>query len=176
MLEKLDLNRRIGKKAYRAAMDEMEIRLGGLQRRARELGIPVLILFEGWGGAGKGTQINNLIQCLDPRGFTVFSIQDPNEEEELRPFLWRFWTRTPASGRIAVFDRSWYRRVLGMRVSGNVRGRELDHVFEDIDSFERQLVDDGTLIVKVFLHIDRDEQKKRFKRLRKKKATRWRVR
>ncbi len=175
MLDAIDLSRKIAKSDYKQAVDEMEIRLGQLQRRTKELGIPVVIVFEGWAAAGKGTLINELILPLDPRGFTVHSTLAPNEEEALRPFLWRFWTRTPAAGRQAIFDRSWYRRVLRERLEGDGEEQDLGQAFEDIRSFERQLADDGAVIVKFFLHISKKEQKKRFKKLRKSKATAWRV-
>ncbi|OPZ25103.1 MAG: Thymidylate kinase [Lentisphaerae bacterium ADurb.BinA184] len=176
MLEKLDLDAEVDKEAYRAERDKLELELGSLQRRARELGIPVLIVFEGWGASGKGVQINHLITPLDPRGFTVYASQSANEEISLRPFLWRFWVQTPARGRIAIFDRSWYRRVLQARVSRDCRGRRLEAAFQDILSFERQLADDGALIIKFFLHISKREQKRRFRKLEKGKSTAWRVR
>lgn len=112
MLEKIDLSKKLDKKAYRERMDELEPRIALLQRTLKSKGVPVIIVFEGFGAAGKGTQINRLIQTLDPRGFTVYSTDAETKEERLHPFLWRFWTKTPEKGRIAVFDRSWYRKLL----------------------------------------------------------------
>jgi polyphosphate:AMP phosphotransferase len=132
-------------------------------------------VFEGWDAAGKGTMINQLILPLDPRGFKVHSTLAPNEEGALRPFLWRFWSTTPARGRIAIYDRSWYRSVLVDRVEKTTHGRSLQQAYEDIRSFERQLADDGNIIIKFFLHISKKEQKKRFKKLLENKATQWRV-
>jgi polyphosphate:AMP phosphotransferase len=175
MLEHIDLDRRVGKKEFKEAEDEWEIRLGQLQRAARDAGIPVIIVFEGWDAAGKGTLINNLILPLDPRGLKVHSTLEPTEEEALRPFLWRPWIRTPQHGRIAIFDRSWYRQLLTERVEGGLRGDRLRRSVEDICAFERQLADDGAVIVKLFLHISKKEQKKRFEKLRKHKTTAWRV-
>ncbi len=175
MLEKIDLSRTVGKAAFKKTKDAAEIQLGVLQRRAKELDIPVVIVFEGWDAAGKGTLINELILPLDPRGFNVHSGLAPNEEEALRPFLWRFWTRTPARGRMTIFDRSWYRRVLNDRVDGDVADPALQQSFEDIRAFERQLADDGTVIIKFFLHISKAVQKERFAKLRGNKATAWRV-
>ena len=125
------------------------------------LGIPVIIVFEGWSASGKGTLINQLILPLDPRGFSVYSASGPTEEEKFYPFLWRFWKRTPTRGRLAIFDRSWDRRVVTDRVEGQVKGKQLSQAFEDIRSFERQLADDGVVIVKCFLHISKREQKRR---------------
>ena len=175
MLDNIDLSRKVGKAEYKQAKEQAELRLGALQRRAKELNIPILIVFEGWDAAGKGTLINELILPLDPRGFNVHSTLPPNEEEAMRPFLWRSWTRIPARGRLAIFDRSWYRRVLNDRVDGKVKGRQVQQAFEDIRSFERQLADDGYVIIKFFLHISKGEQKRRFAKLRRNRATAWRV-
>ena len=175
MLESIDLSRKISKADYKQAKDPLSLKLAALQRRTTDLGIPVILVFEGWNAAGKGTLINELILPLDPRGFNVHSTLPPNEEEALRPFLWRFWTKTPARGRFAIFDRSWYRRVVNDRVDGQVKGKELQRAFEDIRSFERQLADDGNVILKFFLHISKGEQKRRFNKLRKNAATAWRV-
>jgi polyphosphate kinase 2 (PPK2 family) len=146
MLANIDLSREVSKADYKKAKPELELKLAELQRRALELKIPITIIFEGWDAAGKGTLINELILPLDPRGFKVSSTLPPNEEEAMRPFLWRFWCRTPARGRITLFDRSWYRRVLADRVAGEVKGKALQQAFADILSFERQLADDGNVI------------------------------
>ena len=175
MLANIDLSREVTKAAYRKARPDLELKLAELQRRARELGIPVLIVFEGWGASGKGTLINEVLAPLDPRGVSVISSLAPNEEEALRPFLWRFWCHTPARGRITLFDRSWYRRVAADRVDGEVKGQALEEAFADILAFERQLAADGTVIIKFFLHISRKEQKKRFRKLEAKPTTAWRV-
>lgn len=175
MLEKIDLSREVEKAEYKEAKPGLELRLAALQRQALEQKTPIIIVFEGWGAAGKGTLINDLILPLDPRGFKVYSALSPNEEESMRPFLWRFWLRSPARGRIAVHDRSWYRRVLNDRVDGLVSPKELRQTYQDICSFERQLSDDGTVIIKFLLHISKKEQKKRFKKLRSDPSTAWRV-
>ena len=175
MLRNINLSRRVTKQAYKSQKEKLESRLIMLQRRTLDLGIPVIVVFEGWDAAGKGTLINELILPLDPRGFIVHSALPPNEEERLRPFLWRSWTRTPARGRWAIFDRSWYRRVLNERVDDEVKGVALAQAYEDIVSFERQLADDGNVIIKFLLHISKEEQKKRFDKLRKHRITAWRV-
>lgn len=175
MLEKIDLNKTVDKKSYRKAMDEASLKLGVLQRACREEGIPVIIVFEGLGAAGKGVQINRLIQSLDPRGFHVYACERPTEDEQMRPFLWRYWTKIPARGRIAIFDRSWYRSVQVDRFDGLVTEDKLADAYRDILSFEKQLSDDGTVIIKLFLYIDKEEQKKRFKKLDSSKDTSWRV-
>ncbi len=134
-----------------------------------------MIVFEGFGAAGKGTQINRLIQALDPRGFTVYSTDAETKDEKMHPFLWRFWTKTPEKGRIAVFDRSWYRKLLVDRYEKKTSKKEIPIILEEISSFEKQLTDGGTLVMKFFLDISEREQKKRFHKLMEKKATSWRV-
>jgi polyphosphate kinase 2 (PPK2 family) len=175
MLENLDLNRTLSKKEYKELTEKLSPRLAQLQRSCKELGIPVMIIFEGWGASGKGTLINQLIRPLDPRGFQVFTIQKPNEEERLRPFLWRFFTKIPAKGRIHVFDRSWYQRILDEAMRLGMEKEKRMTAYEEIHSFEQLLTADGMVIIKFFLHISKEEQHKRLKKLAKTKETAWRV-
>lgn len=175
MLEKIDLSKRVDRETYKHIVSEEGERLGLLQRECKAAGIPVMIVFEGMGAAGKGIQINRLIQSLDPRGFYVYASNESSGEERLRPFLWRYWIKTPERGRIAVFDRSWYRRVQVDRFDGETPDTELPAAFQDILSFEKQLSEDGTVIIKLFLYISREEQRRRFKKLEDSKDTSWRV-
>lgn len=175
MLEKIDLSKKIEKSEYNRLMPELEIQLGEAQRKIRELKIPVIIVFEGWEAAGKGSMINRLTLALDPRGFTVHPTNPPTQDEKYRPFLWRFWIRTPERGRIAIFDRSWYGRVLVERVDRLIKRKEWGRAFQEITSFERQLSDDGNIIIKFFLHITKKEQEKRFEALLENPATAWKV-
>lgn len=156
-------------------MDKLAPKFAALQREARAKGLPVMVVFEGWGASGKGTMISRLIQPLDPRGFKVFTIQAENEEEHMHPFLWRFWTKTPAKGRMHIFDRSWYRRVITEQMDAPMDQKRLDAAYHQILSFEEQLSADGTLIIKFFLHISADEQEKRLKKLERSSETKWRV-
>lgn len=175
MLEKVDLTKKLSKEEYKEKMPQLEARLGRLQRECKALGIPIMIVFEGFGASGKGLQIGRLIQSMDPRGFEVHPIKNETEEERMHPFMWRFWTKTPAKGRIAIYDGSWYRRVLIDRFEKRTKNKELANVFHSINSFEEQLAEDGTLIIKLLLDIDKKEQKKRFDKLEKNKETAWRV-
>lgn len=175
MLEKIDLKKKCQGKEYKARLEEESAKLSVLQRQCKEAGIPVIIVFEGFGAAGKGTQINRLIQAMDPRGFSVYTSNKESEDERLHPFLWRYWTKIPAKGRFAIFDRSWYRRVLVDRFDKITKKEELPSAFHDILSFERQLTDDGTVIIKFFLYISKEEQKKRFKLLEDSRETAWKV-
>ncbi len=175
MLKNIDLTREVPKAEYKPLKADADLKLAALQRRSQALSIPIIVVFEGWSAAGKGTLINEMILPLDPRGFSVYSTRDPTEEDTFYPFLWRFWKRTPTRGRLAIFDRSWNRRVVGDRVAGLMKGEQLRQAFDDIRSFERQLSDEGVVIVKFFLHISKGEQKRRFEALRASPSTAWRV-
>ena len=175
MLDTVDPGIKMDKKDFERLRGEKEIRLGELQRQAHECGLPILLVFEGWNGAGKGVQINALLQNLDPRGFKVHTVSRPNSEETSRPFLWRFWTKLPPKGRIAIYDRSWYHQTTQDRVEERISRGEAELAYHDIQSFERQMVDDGYLILKFFLHISAKEQKKRLRRVENDPEQRWRV-
>ena len=167
MLEKVDLKRKLEKGTFKTLAPDLRERLGELQRRAKDLDIPVGVVFEGWDGAGKGTLMNELILALDPRGFQVHNVGGPTEDGRFWPPMRRFWKLLPPRGRMALYNRSWYRRVLEDPLE--------DGAFEEILSFERQLAQDGYLIVKFFLHISKKEQKKRLQALEADPATSWRV-
>ena len=175
MLKNIDLTREVPKAEYKRLKADADLKLAALQRRSKALGIPIIVVFEGWSAAGKGTLINEMILPLDPRGFSVYSTRDPTEEDTFYPFLWRFWKRIPTRGRLAIFDRSWNRRVVADKVTGLMKGEQLRQAFDDIRSFERQLSDEGVVIVKCFLHISKGEQKRRFEALRGSPSTAWRV-
>lgn len=175
MLEKIDINKSMKKDEYKKLIEKLSVKLAYLQRECKSLNIPVMIVFEGWGASGKGTLINKLIAPLDPRGFKVVTIQDENEDEKLRPYLWRFWNKTPEKGRITIFDRSWYKRVLTDRIDGITTEKQMKHAYENIINFEEQLIVDGMVIIKLFLHISKKEQTKRFKKLEESSKTAWRV-
>lgn len=175
MLEKIDLDKKLSKKESKAVIEELSKRLSYLQRACKTEQIPITIVFEGFGASGKGTMINQLIQPLDPRGFMVYSIQRHTAEEVRRPYLCRFFSKLPAKGRITLFDRSWYRRVLNDRIDKITTKEELECAFDDINNFEKLLIDDGMVIIKFFLYITKKEQKIRFEKLMKSKETAWRV-
>lgn len=175
MLEKVDLSKAMSKEEYKKRLEPLQAKLGMLQRECKDLNIPVMIAFEGFDAAGKGRQIGELIQAMDPRGFEVHAVKQETEDERMHPFLWRFWTKTPANGRIAIYDSSWYRRVLIERFEKTLNKEQLGHAYESIRAFERQLTDGGMVLIKLFLCIDQKEQKKRFKKLLKSEDTAWRV-
>ena len=173
MLDKTDLSKKTERREFKEKKEAYKIRIGQLQRKIKDLGIPVIVIFEGWDASGKGTLISNLIQPLDPRGFKVHLTKKPGEEELYRPFLWEFWKNIPAKGRIAIFDKSWYDRSLCL--GEHKHGKDIKMSYNEIYSFERQLVDSGYSIIKFFLHIDKKEQKKRFEKIENNRSMKWKV-
>jgi polyphosphate kinase 2 (PPK2 family) len=175
MLEKVDLTKALPKQVYKEQLPALRDRLSDLQKACWDAKLPSVILFEGWDAAGKGTSINLLTQRLDPRGFKLHAIQAPRTYEMHMPWLWRFWLKLPNTGEMAIFDRSWYGRVLVERVEGLTPEDAWRTAYRDIADFERTLADDGTVIIKFFLHISKKEQKRRFKKLEKDPLEAWHV-
>ena len=175
MLDKIDLNKKLSKKVYKRVMPELANRLYSIQKASWDAGIPVVILFEGWDAAGKGTSIQKLTASLDPRGYKLYPIRAVRTYEKKHPWLWRFWLKLPARGEWAIFDRSWYGRVMVERVENLAPESEWRRAYRDIVDFERTLADDGHLIIKFFLHISKQEQKRRFGKLSKDPLTAWHV-
>ncbi|MCU0798663.1 MAG: phosphate--AMP phosphotransferase [Candidatus Thermoplasmatota archaeon] len=173
MLEKLDLGSDTKQSEYKGEMEALQLVVGVLHRDVKELRIPVIIVFEGWDAAGKSTTINSLLLSMDPRNYNVYPIGPPTDDENARPFLWRFWLRTPERGRFAIFDRSWYCRVSEDRVNDVVKKGVWSRAYDEINCFERQLYDDGNVIIKFFLHISKVEQRKRLKRLQNENSSPW---
>lgn len=158
-----------------AQLKALQTRLARLQVAHHCHGRRALILFEGWDAAGKGGAIKRLTAEWDPRFFDVYPIGAPSAEERARHFLWRFWTRLPAAGNIAVFDRSWYGRVLVERVEGLAHEAEWRRAYDEINEFEAQQADSGTTIVKLFLHITQQEQDKRLRERLQDPWKRWKT-
>ena len=134
-----------------------------------------VIVVEGWDAAGKGGAIKRLTAEWDPRAFSVWPVSAPTAEEKSRHFLWRFWNRLPAAGEIAVFDRSWYGRVLVERVEGFASEAEWRRGYDEINQFEAQQCADGTNIVKLFFHVTQKVQDKRLKARLDHPWKRWKV-
>ncbi len=175
MLDKSDLSQKIDKKTYKHILPYLTNRLYSVQKASWDAEIPVVILFEGWDAAGKGTSIQKLTQPLDPRGYKLYPIRAARTYEKRHPWLWRFWLKLPARGEWAIFDRSWYGRVMVERVENLIPESEWRRAYRDIVDFERALADDGHLIIKFFLHISKREQKRRFEKLIKDPLNAWHV-
>lgn len=175
MLEKVDLGKKTKKKAYKRLMPVLRDQLYAYQKACWDAQVPVIILFEGWDASGKGTSIQKLTARLDPRGFKLYPIRAARTFEKNRPWLWRFWMKLPGRGEWSIFDRSWYGRVLVERVEKLIPESEWRRAYRDIVDFERVLADDGYLIAKFFLHISREEQRRRFEKLSQNPLDAWHV-
>jgi polyphosphate:AMP phosphotransferase len=163
VLDSLDMGRSLGKRDYRKRLGAGQARLNLLHRRAREHGVSTILVFEGWDAAGKGGAIRRITTALDARDFQVISIAAPTDEERAHHYLWRFWRHLSRAGRFTIFDRSWYGRVLVERIEGFATEDEWRRAYAEINEFERQLVDFGIVLVKLWLHITQEEQEARFK-------------
>jgi AMP-polyphosphate phosphotransferase len=176
ILDKLDYDAAVeDKKAYEKALADLQLEVLKAEFKTREAGRSVIVAFEGWDAAGKGGAIKRLTEKLDPRGYQVHAIGAPTDEEKKRHYLWRFWTRLPDRGRWAIFDRTWYGRVLVERVEGFAKKKAWKRAYREINELERQLVDDGAVLVKVFLAITRHEQKRRFEERENDPYKRWKI-
>ena len=175
MFEKLDMKKTIDKETFEKPIGDLKERLSILQRTLRDLNIPVIIVLEGWNAAGITMSIHEIIQSLDPRGFNLHAIDNPSEEEEARPFMWRFWMRIPSNGRIAIFARSWYTRALTEKLSSIGWKKSMKDKINSINNFERQLADNGTVFIKFFLHISKEDQKIRLLARERNPLTAWLV-
>ena len=163
MLDKVMMERKEVRKDYDERLAHLEIRMGELQRQCRSMGIPIVIVFEGFSASGKGTMIGRMIRPLDPRGFQVFTMEKETKEDKRHPYLWRYATKMPAKGRIHIFDHSWYQGFPDILQA------------DEICRYEKQFTDDGVVLIKFFLAITKKEQKKRLNHLAGSEETIWRV-
>ena len=176
MLKSINSRKSMGKKEYKQKMQMLELKLSTLQQAIRAEEIPVIIVLEGWSAAGKGKLIGKLAYILDPRNFKVHTMARVGEESYMRPMLWSYWTKTPEKGNIAIFDKSWHRAGFPLGLNRWKMSKSAKSgFFYDVNAFEKQLIDDGTVVVKLFLHIERDEQQKRFLELEESDDTSWRI-
>jgi polyphosphate:AMP phosphotransferase len=176
MLDTLDLSVAIDKQTYRLQIEALKEQLRGLQSACWHKQLPVVLVLEGWAAAGKGSLVKELVDCMDPRGFTVHPVLPPSISEQKYPFLRRFWLRLPARGDIAVFYHSWYTHVLEDRLFERLPGDQVLTSMRQINAFERQISDDGTVIAKFWIHLSKKELKHRLKRYAKSSLDSWRVR
>jgi polyphosphate:AMP phosphotransferase len=163
VIDRLDLDRKVDKQDYKDQLDELQGRLNTLTRHKKFDKLSVVAAFEGSDAAGKGGSIRRVTQALDARRYTVIPVAAPNDEEKARPYLWRFWRQLPERGRIAIFDRTWYGRVLVERVEKFCGEADWMRAYSEINDFEEQLVNNRTVVVKFWLQISSEEQLRRFK-------------
>jgi polyphosphate kinase 2 (PPK2 family) len=163
------------KNEYEERLSRYQLRLLRLQQTLFQKQRRAMIAFEGWDAAGKGGAIRRISEKLDPRGCHVWPISAPNGDEQGRHYLWRFWQRVPAPGEIAIFDRTWYGRVLVERVEKFATKMEWRRAYDEINQFEKMLADDGCPVIKIFLHISKKEQLKRFEEREKNPYKHWKI-
>jgi len=163
------------KKWYESRIAHLQLKMLRVQQAYHHQKRRALLVFEGWDAGGKGGSIRRLTEKLDPRGFQVHAIGAPTPVEQGKHYLYRFWNRLPAKGNIAVFDRSWYGRVLVERVEGFAAPDEWKRAYDEINEFERLLADDGVRIIKFFMHISKGEQLRRFEERLQNPYKRWKL-
>lgn len=162
MLSTIDLSLSLDKDTYQESLIQNQVALFSLGYQVYVQQRPVIMVFEGWDAGGKGGAIKRVTEKLDPRGYVVYSIAAPEGEDATRHYLYRFWRRLPESGQIAIFDRSWYGRVMVERIEGFCTEEDWKRAYREINQFERQLVDFGTILFKFWIHISKEEQLRRF--------------
>jgi polyphosphate:AMP phosphotransferase len=175
ILNKLDMKKSVEKSAYETELKELQSRLYNLHLLARDRGISSILLFEGPDAAGKGGAIRRVTAALQPRNYQVHGIAAPTEDELAQHYLWRFWRNLSRAGRITVFDRSWYGRVLVERVEGFASDGAWRRAYAEINDFESQLCEHGIVLLKYWIHITKDEQLKRFKQREKTAYKSWKL-
>lgn len=162
ILDTIDLSPRMEPERYADAFARSQKRIHKLACKANRKGVSAVLAFEGWDAAGKGGVIRRLAQGMSAQMYSIIPIAAPTEDEQAYHYLWRFWRHLPRAGRVAIFDRSWYGRVLVERVEKFAAEHEWRRAYDEINDFERQLTDHGIIVCKFWLHIDRDEQLRRF--------------
>lgn len=162
MLETVDLTLALDEEEYQQSLVRYQVALHSLGYQVYVQQRPVVIVFEGWDASGKGGAIKRTTEKLDPRGYVVYSIAAPQGEDASRHYLYRFWRRLPETGQIAIFDRSWYGRVMVERIENFSSQEAWKRAYREINQFERQLVDFGSILFKFWVHVSKEEQLRRF--------------
>jgi polyphosphate kinase 2 (PPK2 family) len=175
LLDRVDLSLALERDEYEHQSKRLQKQLFHIEHELYLARVPAVILFEGWDAAGKGGAIKRLTRGLDPRGYEVIPIAAPSDWEKAHHYLWRFWEHVPKAGHITIFDRTWYGRVLVERVEGFCTEAEWKRAYGEINDFERQLADFGTVVVKFWLQIDAAEQLRRFQERQQTPYKQWKI-
>lgn len=175
LLADIPLDKIIEEDAYKSELERLQEHLGELHNRLYRKKVPVIIAYEGWDAAGKGGNIKRITGALDPRGYEVHPIASPEPHEKARHYLWRFWTRLPKTGHIAIFDRTWYGRVMVERLEGFCTENDWQRAYNEINEFEKELHDWGAVIIKFWVQIDKDTQLKRFNDRQNTPEKQWKI-
>ena len=174
-LAEVDLNKTVTDEEYKKELKELQAKLRKLHNQAYLKKIPIIIAYEGWDAAGKGGNIKRLTAALDPRGYVVHPIASPKPYEKSRHHLWRFWTRLPKTGHFAIFDRTWYGRVMVERLEGFCSENDWQRAYNEMNEFEKELSDWGAVIIKFWVHIDNQTQLERFTMRQNTPEKQWKI-
>ena len=174
-LSEISLDKELSEEEYKKELKNLQSKLSELHNRLYRRKIPVVIAYEGWDAAGKGGNIKRITEALDPRGFEVHPIASPLPNEKARHYLWRFWNRLPKTGHIAIFDRTWYGRVMVERLEGFCSENEWQRAYNEINEFEKELSDWGAVIIKFWVQIDKDTQLARFEERQSTPEKQWKI-
>lgn len=175
MLSKVDMTLSLDQDEYKKELVLNQVALSQLGYQVYVQQRPVVILFEGWDAAGKGGAIKRVTEKLDPRGYVVYPIAAPQGDDKTRHYLYRFWRRLPEAGQIAIFDRSWYGRVMVERIEGFCSEQDWKRAYREINQFEHQMVDFGTVLFKFWINITKEEQLRRFQGRSSNKLRQWKL-
>lgn len=174
-LSEVDLNKSVSQEGYKRELAAKQAELAALHNRVYRSRKPVVVVYEGWDAAGKGGNIRRVTDALDPRGYEVIPIASPEPHEKARHYLWRFWTHLPKDGHIALFDRSWYGRVMVERIEGFCSQNDWQRAYREINEFEQELTAWGAVVVKFWVHIDQATQLARFTERQDTPEKRWKI-
>lgn len=174
-LGEISLDKTLTDEEYKTELDRLQKRLKELHNELYHKKIPVIIAYEGWDAAGKGGNIKRIAAALDPRGYEVHPIASPEPAEKARHYLWRFWNRLPKDGHIAIFDRTWYGRVMVERIEGFCSQNDWQRAYNEINEFEKELADWGAVIIKFWVQIDKDTQLARFTERQNTPEKQWKI-
>ena len=175
VLSGIDLSKTMTREAYKKEIDRLQKKLELLHSELYRLRIPVVLGFEGWDAGGKGGAIRRLTSHLDPRGYQVCPTAAPNDIEKKHHYLWRFWNHMPKAGHIAIFDRTWYGRVMVERLEGFCSENDWQRAYNEINEFEKELKDWGAVIIKFWVQIDKDTQLARFQERQNNPEKQWKI-
>lgn len=174
-LSEISLDKSMEDEEYSRQLQKYQKKLKELQNELYRKKVPVIIAYEGWDAAGKGGNIKRIAAALDPRGYEVHPIASPEPKEKARHYLWRFWNRLPKTGHIAIFDRTWYGRVMVERLEGFCSENDWQRAYNEMNEFEKELYDWGAVIIKFWVQIDKDTQLERFRERENTPEKRWKI-
>ena len=174
-LNECDLSLTIDEETYRKELKKCRKKLRKLHNIIYRKKIPVIIAYEGWDAAGKGGNIKRVTSGLDPRGYTVYPIAAPDKSEINRHYLWRFYKRLPKDGHVAIYDRTWYGRVMVERLEGFCSENDWQRAYNEMNEFEKELSDWGAVVIKFWVQIDKDTQLARFTERQNTPEKQWKI-